>query len=361
MEKRKFGRTGLEVSILGFGCGAVGGLMVRGEPEEQERTIARALEAGVNYFDTAVQYGDGKSESNLGRVLGRLKPAGIAVGTKVRLPSRDFGRIADAITASLDGSLRRLGRERVEILHLHNAVTSAGGGEALSVRQVLDEVAPAFERLRRDGKLRFLGLTAVGETAALRQVIDAGLFDSAQIVYNMLNPSAAAALPDSYPAQDYGRLFDHAQAAGTGIIGIRVLAGGALSGSAERHPVARRRATTAIWRGRGASCRWSRTASPQASPRPRRAFRCRIRRWARSWSAWRRRSSSRTRSPRWKRARCRRRRSGAWPSCGTASPASRAESAAGEDGVGDLLGGHQGREVGVGAGHHRKDRGVDHA
>jgi aryl-alcohol dehydrogenase-like predicted oxidoreductase len=69
-------------------------------------------------------------------------------------------------------------------------------------------------------------------------VIDAGAFDSAQVIYNMLNPSAAAALPPHYPAQDYGRLFGHTRKAGAGVIGIRVLAGGALSGSAERHPIA---------------------------------------------------------------------------------------------------------------------------
>ena len=54
----------------------------------------------------------------------------------------------------------------------------------------------------------------------------------------MLNPSAAEALPAGYPAQDYGRMFDHTQAAGVGVVGIRVLAGGALSGVAERHPIA---------------------------------------------------------------------------------------------------------------------------
>jgi aryl-alcohol dehydrogenase-like predicted oxidoreductase len=69
-------------------------------------------------------------------------------------------------------------------------------------------------------------------------VIDARAFDSAQVVYNMLNPSAAAELPPNYPAQDYGRLFDHTMAAGVGVVGIRVLAGGALSGSNERHPIA---------------------------------------------------------------------------------------------------------------------------
>jgi aryl-alcohol dehydrogenase-like predicted oxidoreductase len=236
MQSRIFGRTGMQLSVLGFGCGAVGGFMVRGDPAEQERTIARAIAAGVNYFDTAVQYGDGQSEKNLGRVLQKLKPANVAVGTKVRLQPGEFGRIADAVTISLEGSLARLGLEHVDIFHLHNPVTETGGGSALSVRQLLDDVVPAFERLRAQGKIRFLGMTAVGDTAALQQVIDARAFDSAQIVYNMLNPSASEALPTNYPAQDYGRLFDSTEAAGVGVVGIRVVAGGALSGSTERHP-----------------------------------------------------------------------------------------------------------------------------
>ena len=81
-------------------------------------------------------------------------------------------------------------------------------------------------------------MTALGDTAALHQVIDARVFDSAQCVYNMLNPSSGEPLPENYPAQDYARLFDHTQPAGVGVVGIRVLAGGALSGSAERHPIA---------------------------------------------------------------------------------------------------------------------------
>jgi aryl-alcohol dehydrogenase-like predicted oxidoreductase len=236
MEMQVFGGTGMQLSVLGFGCGAVGELVVRGDPLDQERTVARAIDAGVNYFDTAVQYGNGESEKNLGRVLQTLKPANVVVGTKVRLPSGDFGRTADAVAKSLEGSLARLRLDRVDIFHLHNAITETGGGEALSVRQVLDEVVPAFEQLRQQGKTRFLGLTAIGDTAALHQVIDARAFDSAQVVYNMLNPSAAAELPANYPAQDYGRLLDHTRAAG--VVGIRVLAGGALSGSTERHPIA---------------------------------------------------------------------------------------------------------------------------
>src|SRR6201985_3720821 len=118
MEMRAFGRTGMQLSVLGFGCGAVGGFMVRGDPADQERTIARALDAGVNYFDTAVQYGDGESEKNLGRVLQKLKPANAIVGTKVRVPPGEFGRIGDVVTASLEASLARLRLDRVDIFHL---------------------------------------------------------------------------------------------------------------------------------------------------------------------------------------------------------------------------------------------------
>ena len=237
MEMRIFGRTGMKISILGFGCGAVGGLMVRGDPADQERAIGRALDSGVNYFDTAVAYGNGESEKNLGRVLNRLKPKDVIVGTKVRLPP-NAGSIAEFIPKSLEGSLQRLGREQVDILHFHDPITSTGGGNTLSVRQVLDQVVPAFEALRRQGKVRFFGITAVGDTPALQEVIAARVFDSAQVTYNMLNPSAASALPPDYPAQDYGKLFEHTQAAGVGVIGIRVLAGGALSGTAERHAIA---------------------------------------------------------------------------------------------------------------------------
>jgi len=238
METRIFGRSGMRLSILGFGCGAVGGLMVRGSAADQDKAIGLALDAGINYFDTAVQYGNGVSETNLGRIMGARKPAGTAVGTKVRVPSANFGAIAKTIADSMDGSLQRLKMDHVDIFHLHNPITLNGGGETLSVAQVRNEVVPAFEALRKAGKTRFLGITAIGDTQALHQIIDAELIDSAQVSYNMLNASAAIALPPNYPAQDYGRLFDHTQKAGVGVVGIRVLAAGALTGTAERHPTA---------------------------------------------------------------------------------------------------------------------------
>src|SRR5215471_715058 len=99
MEKRKFGRTGLDISVLTFGCGAVGGLMTKGNPADQERAVARAIDAGVNHFDTAVAYGNGASEENLGRILDRLKPD-VIVSTKVRVPA-ERGNLESLIGASL--------------------------------------------------------------------------------------------------------------------------------------------------------------------------------------------------------------------------------------------------------------------
>lgn len=237
MQTRTLGRTGLTVSVLGFGCGAVGGLMVRGTPADQERTVARALEHGIRYFDTAPGYGDGASEQNLGRVLAALKPD-VIVGTKVRIAPGEKSDIARAVRAGIEASLRRLGRDSVDLFQLHNPITAAGAGGDLTPRQVLDEVVPAFEAQREEGKTRFLGITGIGETTSVHAVVDSGAFDTAQVSYNMLSPGAGANLPPNYPTQDYGDLLGRMQAAGMGAIGIRVLAGGALTGVTERHPIA---------------------------------------------------------------------------------------------------------------------------
>jgi L-galactose dehydrogenase/L-glyceraldehyde 3-phosphate reductase len=237
MELRKLGKTGLEVSTLGFGCGNVGGLLIRGTPAEQERAVARALELGINYFDTAPSYGDGESERNLGRVLRTLR-APVLVGTKFRIEPTDHGRVGEAVAASLEASLRRLQMERVDLFQLHNLVADGGPPGTVSARLVLEEVVPALERLRRQGKIRFLGITALGDTAALHRVVGARVLDTAQVCYNLVNPSAGAAVPPGYPAQDFAGLLARAHETATGVIGIRVLAAGTLSGVESRHPIA---------------------------------------------------------------------------------------------------------------------------
>ena len=238
MEKRQLGKTGLKVSVLSFGCGAVGGLMTRGEPRDQERAVARALELGITYFDSAALYGNGASETNLGRVLAKLKPSPVIVATKVRIPAAERGRIGAAIAGSLEASLKRLGRDHVDIFYCHNTIAAAGGGDTITRDQLLNDALPAFERLRKEGKTRHIGITALGETPLLLEIADSGAFDVAQICFNALNPTAGEMLPAGYPAQDYQGLMQRAHKAGMGTVGIRVMAGGALSGSASRHPLA---------------------------------------------------------------------------------------------------------------------------
>jgi L-galactose dehydrogenase/L-glyceraldehyde 3-phosphate reductase len=240
MEVRAFGRTGLGVSALGFGCGAVGGLMVRGSAADQERAVARAVDAGITFFDTAPGYGDGVSETNLGRVLARLRPS-IVLATKVNLRGVPRDRLAAAVEQSATDSLRRLGRSSVDLLQLHNAIGDSPHATDASatwpVDVVLAEIVPAFLALRDRGLTRFIGITAIGQTPDVLRVIDSGAFDSAQVAYNLLNPSAAVSVPAGFPAQDFGGFIPRATAAGMGTIGIRAIAGGALSGTVERHPL----------------------------------------------------------------------------------------------------------------------------
>lgn len=237
MEKRRLGRTGLEVSVLGYGAGAVGGLFTKGAAADQERALARAIAAGVNYIDTAPLYGNGESERNLGRVLKALRPD-IVLGTKVRLGAEHRGDIAGAVARSLDESLARLGRDHVDLFQLHNPLAATDAGDQLAIDLALEQVAPALDRLRRAGKTRFVGFSGVGEPTALLRAVDSKLFDTVQVVYNALNPSAGGPMPAGAPGLDYGSLLDRARAANMGTIVIRALAGGALSGTAERHPLA---------------------------------------------------------------------------------------------------------------------------
>jgi L-galactose dehydrogenase/L-glyceraldehyde 3-phosphate reductase len=229
------------VSALGFGCGAVGGLMVRGDPADQVRAVALALDAGITYFDTAPSYGDGASEEALGRALRELGAAQkVVIGTKVRLTEHDLKEPAAAVRRSVEQSLARLGRDWVDVLHLHNPIrqpASEQGGPGLLADAVRGEVAEGFRVAVHDGIARHAGFTAVGETAALLAVLDDLAFETVQAYLNVLNPSGI--MPGaSGGEQDFEGLVTRAAERDTGVIAIRVLAGGALSGGPERHPVA---------------------------------------------------------------------------------------------------------------------------
>jgi aryl-alcohol dehydrogenase-like predicted oxidoreductase len=98
-------------------------------------------------------------------------------------------------------------------------------------------VIPAFEKLKDAGKTRFLGFTAKGEASDLHKLVKCRAFSSAQFFYNLLVRSAGEAVPADYPADDFRQLLDLAMGNGVGSIGVRVLAGGAITGSEARHPL----------------------------------------------------------------------------------------------------------------------------
>jgi aryl-alcohol dehydrogenase-like predicted oxidoreductase len=246
METRLLGRTALTVSALGFGCGAVGGLMVRGAADDQRQAVARAIEAGIRYFDTAPSYGDGRSEENLGRVLQELgqDARDLVVGTKVRVPAELFAApgsaqvVARTVRESIEASLRRLRRERVHLLQLHNRITAGADGaqgEGLTPAQVTGPVAEAMRAVQEAGLTEFAGITGTGEAPAVEQVLGAGVADTAQLYFNALNPSAG--WPGSAPEgeADFAGLIDSAARQNVGVIVIRPLAAGAVSASSQRH------------------------------------------------------------------------------------------------------------------------------
>jgi len=237
MERRKLGRTGLDISVLGFGAGAVGGLMTKGAAADQERAIARAVDQGINYIDTASIYGNGESERNLGRVLKALKP-NIVLGTKFRLKAADRSRVAAFIAQSMDESLKRLQRDSVDLFQLHNPLVAKDADDHMAIELALDEVVPALQKLVKAGKTRFIGFSGVGETPALLKAVESKAFDTMQVVYNALNPSAGGPMPHGAPGQDYGRVLERTKANDMGTIVIRALAGGALAGTVDRHPLA---------------------------------------------------------------------------------------------------------------------------
>jgi aryl-alcohol dehydrogenase-like predicted oxidoreductase len=234
MEQRPLGSTGLSVSALGFGCGAVGGLMVRGTAHEQRQAVVRALDAGITYFDTAAQYGDGASEENLGRVMRDLGVwSRVVVGTKVRLAG---GAGEGGVRESLQASLRRLGRAAVDVFHLHNPIglTRSERGQ-LELQRVLGEVAQELQAVKDAGLTRHIGFTGLGDTTAIHEVVMADPFETVQTYFNALNPSAGFT-GHTGGQQDFEGLIDTAARAGRGVIVIRVLAAGAAAGDSARPP-----------------------------------------------------------------------------------------------------------------------------
>ena len=161
MEYTTLGRTGLRVSRVGFGGGGIGQVWGPTTDEESVRAVRRALELGINFFDVAPSYGNGKAEEVLGKALqGRRDQAVFA--TKVRLAADEMSDVEGAVITSVDASLRRLKMEAVDVLHVHNRFTPLRGEvpDSITADDVLGPVLEAYRKMQRAGKTRFIGLSA---------------------------------------------------------------------------------------------------------------------------------------------------------------------------------------------------------
>jgi aryl-alcohol dehydrogenase-like predicted oxidoreductase len=230
MKCRLFGRTGLQVSEVVFGAGAVGGILVHKDDATKREAIRRAFAGGINWVDTAAQYGNGKSEESLGWLLPEsgAKPY---LSTKFNLDVDSLKDIPAQIEERFRGSLARLRRSSVDVLQLHNRIGSKPGGRVMTIEQILGKngVADGMDRLREKGLIRYKGITAIGEAASVIEVIRSGRFDSAQVYYNLLNPSAARKMPKAWTGHDFTGVIEACRAHGVAVLAIRIFAAGVIA------------------------------------------------------------------------------------------------------------------------------------
>jgi L-glyceraldehyde 3-phosphate reductase len=251
VEYREVGNTGVRISEIGFGGGGNAGLMVKGSPEQQREAIQRAIELGINYFDQAPDYGDGDSETNLGRVI---KELGVRpyITSKIEVREADLGDIAGHVERSLDQSLSRLGVDYVDFLQIHNAPARDNPGITgrsythLWIEDYLRSggALEGLQKAQAAGKARFIGfITRGGDREVAQQLIDTGAFNLINVQVHLLNPSAGVIPYGMKVDSDWGGILAYAASKGVGAAIYSPLAGGFLNDNAVTggapHPLGR--------------------------------------------------------------------------------------------------------------------------
>lgn len=221
MQYRKFGRTGLDVSEIGYGAWGIGGIQwVGGQDDESVAALKRSIELGLNFIDTALAYGEGHSERIVGQVLRELG-ASVAVATKIPpknqlWPARPGIPIDETFpyeyaVACTEQSLRNLGREQIDLQQFH--VWHPDWVER-------DDWKRAIEDLKASGKVRYFGISINDhQPDSAISAIETGLIDTVQVIYNVFDQSPERAL------------FPICQQKNIGVIARVPLDEGALTGS----------------------------------------------------------------------------------------------------------------------------------
>ena len=182
MQKVTLGRSGLQVTIAGLGCGGFSRLGVGKFGLDHASTIVRtAYDNGVNFFDTATVYG---TQQAVGKGLEGLKRDSYVLSTKFPYG----GKTAEDMVKTLEESLKELNTDYIDIYHLH-------GVKPEDYKWAVDTFLPVMQKAKEQGKIRFPGITEVFGTDTSHKMLSASiadnLFDVIMVGYNLLNPSAA--------------------------------------------------------------------------------------------------------------------------------------------------------------------------
>lgn len=168
---RTLGRTGAKVSILAFGCGSR--FLMYGDEENATAALNRAIDRGISYLDTAYSYGDGKSETRVGKVMATRRK-------EVWLATKIPDRTRDAFLKRLEGSLARLQTERVDLVHIH----SLGQADDLERIEAPDGALKGLLEAREQKLARFIGITSHTNGEILATAIQRHDLDCVQMALN---------------------------------------------------------------------------------------------------------------------------------------------------------------------------------
>jgi L-galactose dehydrogenase len=196
LEKRRLGRTEIELSSLGFGASSIGAEFGQFDIDQSLRAVRTAIDAGINFIDTAAYYGRGMSEVLLGQILPAYKRESLIVSTKLgRYAPRHFDFSAKRVAESIDVSLERMRLEYLDMVFCHDI-------EYGDVQQVIDETLPALRRQVEKGKVRCVGISGY-PMKNFQRVIPTGLLDCV-ITYNHYTLQNDMALQWLPLAQEHG-------------------------------------------------------------------------------------------------------------------------------------------------------------
>jgi aryl-alcohol dehydrogenase-like predicted oxidoreductase len=242
MRKRQFGKL-FDVSRLTLGGGGIGQVWGSTSRDEAIATVRAAHDAGVNLFDMAPLYGRGEAETVMGLAFESGYPEDVRVTTKCMLGNASADDVEPRLTSSLNESLNRLKREHVDIYILHGYVIPDGWRD--SIRPELlpriavewstyrDHVVPAFEKLKRSGRIGAWGVTAASTQATNLKVLEsAPRPDVVQCITNLLDSPGNMAITSERP--DPRAVIAEANKRSVGVMGIRAVAAGSLTDSIDR-------------------------------------------------------------------------------------------------------------------------------